>query len=762
MRTKIIPRVALFSAMAAGFAGGGCRHAKDGRGQGDVLTPEVSMRRMVLQPGFSVRLVASEPLIHTPVAMTFDDKGRIWAVEMSDYEPLNKTDHDTRPLGKIVILTDTDGDGKMDKRQIFLDSMVMPRALCLVAHGILVATPPNLWYYQVDHDRPGTRTLVDSTYTVSGNPEGQTNGLLRGLDNWIYSAGFGSTKRYRYKNGHWLTEKTILRGQWGITQDDYGRLFYNNKSQNLLGDYFLPGLLPPANRLHDIAGYDERIVADNRVYPARKTPGVNRGYKPGTLDDSGRLVMLTAACGPLVYRGGALGPGFDGNAFVAEPAANLVKRDLLDYKGNVVSGRLAYEGKEFLASTDERFRPVNLTEGPDGGLYIVDMYRGVIQDNLSLTDYLKNYALGHHLFKPVDCGRIYEVLPTVSHPARIRIPTDPAQLVGLLASANGWVRDHAQQRLVDDHDLSAVDTLEALLRQKDGPLAAVHALWTLEGLGALKPTDIAFVLANDQRSLKQEALSAMASVVDGSNKATYLKMLQWQLATADSTEAPAVAYALARLYPFAPQAVDRSLFSLVRHSPENTYVLDAVISGAPGREESFLKAFPDTALAFHRRLRKVLERRAAAERRSSLTKLRARYPLGYGIFHTVCQTCHGADGNGIRFQAPPLNGSEWVTGDVRKLLPIVLYGLTGTITVKGKDYRTPDVLNEMPGFGNDDKFSDTALAQLISFIRHAWNNRASDVPPEQIADARRAFPRREQPFTMKELKAMGGRVGHAQ
>lgn len=760
---KFLSRIAILSVLAASLIASGCHHPTEvGTGENEVLSPEASMRRMVLQEGFTVHLVASEPLIHTPVAMTFDDKGRIWAVEMSDYEPLNKSDHDARPLGKIVILTDTDGDGKMDRRQVFLDSLVMPRAICLVAHGILIATPPDLWYYEIDHDQPGIKRVVDTAYTVSGNPEGQTNGLLRGLDNWIYSAGFGSSKRYRYKNGHWLTEKTILRGQWGISQDDYGHLFYNNNSQNLLGDYFLPGLLPPANRLQDVAGYDERIVADNRVYPARKTPGVNRGYKPGTLDDSGRLVMLTAACGPLIYRGGALGPGFDGNAFVAEPAANLVKRDLLDSQGTVISGRLAYQGKEFLASTDERFRPVNLTGGPDGGLYIVDMYRGVIQDNLSLTDYLRNYALGHHLFKPVDCGRIYEVLPTGSHPMRVKVPADPAQLVRLLASANGWVRDHAQQRLVDDRDLTAVGALEALLRQKDNPLAAVHALWTLEGLGALTPTDIAFVLANDPRSLQQEALSAMASVVDGSNKASYLKMLQGQLATADSTEAPAVAYALARLYPFAPQAVDPSLFSLVRRFPENPYVLDAVISGAPGREESFLKAFPDTALAFHRRLRKVLERRAAADRRSSMTKLRARYPLGYGIFHTVCQTCHGADGNGIRFQAPPLNGSEWVTGNAQRLIPIVLYGLTGTITVKGKDYRTPDVLNEMPSFGNDGKFSDTALAQLMSFIRHAWNNRASDVPPEQVANARRAFPRREQPFTMKELKAIGGRVAHSQ
>jgi mono/diheme cytochrome c family protein len=145
-----------------------------------------------------------------------------------------------------------------------------------------------------------------------------------------------------------------------------------------------------------------------------------------------------------------------------------------------------------------------------------------------------------------------------------------------------------------------------------------------------------------------------------------------------------------------------------------------------------------------------------------MNKLKARYPRGYAIFRTVCQTCHGADGNGIRFQAPPLNGSEWVTGDAGRLIPIMLYGLSGTITVKGKDYRTPDVLGEMPGFGNDDKFSDTALAQLAGFIRHAWNNRASDVSPGKVGNTRRAFAGRQQPFTMKELKAIKGISGRGQ
>ena len=269
-----------------------------------------------------------------------------------------------------------------------MDSLVMPRAICLVSNGILIATPPNLWYVEINHDHPGKKILIDSSYTISGNPEGQTNGLLRSLDNWIYDAGFGSDKRYREINGRWHIERTHLRGQWGISQDNYGRLFYNNNSQNLLGDYFMPGLGSDNSLQKEVAGFNEKIVSDNRVYPARPTPGVNRGYQKGILNDSMRLKDFTAACGTIIYRSGLFGKAYAGNAFVCEPAANLIKRDVLEEKGYKISGRQAYHNKEFLSSTDERFRPVNLYNGPDGALYVVDMYRGIIQDKLSLTDYL--------------------------------------------------------------------------------------------------------------------------------------------------------------------------------------------------------------------------------------------------------------------------------------------------------------------------------------------------------------------------------------
>src|SRR5690606_1476115 len=160
-------------------------------------------------------------------------------------------------------------------------SLVLPRALCLIENGLLVAEPPNLWFVEINGDKPGRRSLVDKDYAVGGNVEHQPNGLLRGLDNWIYNA--KSDKRYRKKGDNWLIEHTHFRGQYGITQDNYGRLMYNHNSANVLGDYFPAGLEVFNKNQRGVKGYSVAIVSDNRVYPSRPTTGVNRGYMEGIL-----------------------------------------------------------------------------------------------------------------------------------------------------------------------------------------------------------------------------------------------------------------------------------------------------------------------------------------------------------------------------------------------------------------------------------------------------------------------------------------------
>src|SRR3954462_6040078 len=153
-----------------------------------VLSPEESIKKMHIESGFAVKLVAAEPLTVAPVALNFDDKGRIWVVEMVDYMPDTVGTGEDRPLGKVVILSDKNGDGVMDERKVFLDSLVLPRAICLIENGILVAEPPKLYHYDIQNDQPVNKTLVDATYAEGGNVEHQPNGLFRALDNLTYNA----------------------------------------------------------------------------------------------------------------------------------------------------------------------------------------------------------------------------------------------------------------------------------------------------------------------------------------------------------------------------------------------------------------------------------------------------------------------------------------------------------------------------------------------------------------------------------------------
>ena len=431
------------------------------------LEPDEAIKKMHVQDGFEVKLVAAEPLIAAPVTINFDDKGRMWVVEMMDYMPDTVGTGEDEPTGKVMILTDTNGDGVMDSSKIFLDSLVLPRSICLIEDGILVAEPPNLWHYDIKDDKPYNKTLVDSTYADQGNVEHQPNGLLRAMDNWIYNA--KSDKRYKKIGNKWVIQRTHFRGQWGIAQDDYGRLFYNTNSENLLGDYFMPGLGAQNKDQRGVDGYVEKVVEDNRVYPARPTPGVNRGYMEGILDDSLRLVNFTAACGPVVYNAALFGKDYYNNAFVAEPAGNLIKRNILTDKGYIVDGKEAYRKKEFLASEDERFRPVNLYVGPDGALYLADMYRGIIQHKTYLTPYLKNEIKDRKLTKPLNCGRIYKIIPKGSSPVPVKIPANNDSLVQLLGSNNGWVRNEAQHLLIDKKATEVVPALRNMLSQINKP-----------------------------------------------------------------------------------------------------------------------------------------------------------------------------------------------------------------------------------------------------------------------------------------------------
>lgn len=720
-----------------------------------VVPAEQSVRLMEVEDGFEVQLVAAEPLVNTPVAMTFDDKGRMWVVEMQGYMPDTVGTGEEVPSGKIVILEDTNQDGVADKRQVFLDSLVLPRAISLVEGGILVAEPPMLWYYEIKEDRPGKRTLVDANYAKGGNVEHQPNGLLRAMDNWIYSA--KSDKRYRKVGDKWLKEDTHFRGQWGISQDNYGRLYYNTNSENLLGDYFAPGFGATNKHQRGVAGFVEKIVADNKVYPIRPTPGVNRGYMERVLDDSLKLVNFTAAASPLVYRGGVFGEAYASNVFVAEPAGNLIKRNVLQERGYQTGGSQAYQGKEFLASTDERFRPVSLYNAPDGAMYVVDMYRGIIQHKTYLTTYLKNQIEKRDLTQPLGYGRIYRIVPNGKQAIAVTLPDNPEELVHLLGHANGWVRDNAQQKLIDHRLTQAIPALRQAVRQQAKPLQAIHALWTLEGMGALETEEVVNLLRHPAWPLRMQALAVVPSVVTASNVQQLAHVLT-QMATTDQLAAPYLAFLAQAIASHDKSAADKLLTTVATTYPQDQYIADAVISNLYNREEAFAKMLSANAgtqnMLLQQQLQKVIAAMTGNRKNRSKEELLKAFPKGATMYASTCQTCHGPDGNGVKSLAPPLNKSEWVTGSKYKLISIVLYGLTGPVEVNGHLYKSPEINGDMPGIGYDKTLSSADVADLLSYIRKAWQNNAERVTAEDVGQVRQYLSDRQKAFTMQELNNM--------
>lgn len=719
-----------------------------------VLSAEQSMKTMQLEKGFAIKLVTSEPLINSPVAIVFDKKGRIWVTEMEGYMPDTIGTGEDQPSGRIVILTDKNGDGVMDDRKVFLDSLVLPRAICLIENGILVAESPRLWFYEIRDDKPFKKTLVDPSYAEGGNVEHQPNGLFRALDNWIYNA--KSDRRYRKQGEKWLIERTHSRGQWGITQDDQGRLYYNNNSENLLGDFFSPGFGALNDNQRVVSGFNKKLVSDNNVYPARATTGINRAYQPGILNDSLRLVNFTAACGPVIYNGHLFDDKYLGNAFVAEPSANLIKRNILTNEGYSVIGRQAYANNEFLRSTDERFRPVNLYNGPDGALYIVDIYRGIIQHKTYITPYLKKEIKERSLTQPLTYGRIYKIVPENRSSKAVEFPDDKVKLVRLLAHENGWVRSMAQQLLVDARDLGVAAQLRRLSKNVSNPRAVSHALWTMEGLGILTKDDIWPLLLSKEWPLRMQALSLSRSLINKENYKEFLQLFDTMIAAKDALAAPYIAFLAPAFKPFDEPAQMKLLSKLGATFGDDIYVSDAVISALKNQEAAFYKQFtalkPDTSLILNKRLQKVLADAEKAKNRTA--DIAMQFPKGASIFKSFCQTCHGPDGNGVTSLAPPLNNSEWVVGDKNKLSAIVLYGLAGPIQVGNKLYQAPEINGEMPAISSNPEFSDADIAQLLSYIRVSWNNKADGIQTKDVTSVRNKYNGRQEPFTMKELNQM--------
>jgi len=587
-----------------------------------VLSPEDQMRTFRLPPGFHVELVASEPLVRTPVAVQFDAQGRLWVVEMSGYMRRPDGKGETEPNGSVVILEDTDGDGRMDRRTVFLDRLVMPRSVMLFRDGALVAEPPRLWFARdTDGDgRADVRELVADDYATQddprlgdkANPEHASNTPTWGMDNWIYSA--NHTTRFRWKGGtNWLRQPTISRGQWGLSQDDYGRLFHNSNSDPLRADLLPAGVLERNRNLRQPYGYNVQVERDMRTWTARVNPGVNRGYQANQLTPEGHLATFTGACGPVVYRGDQFPSEYRGDAFLCEPTGNLVRREKLTDRDGVLVGTNAHPGGEFLTSTDERFRPVNLVNGPDGCLYVVDIARGLIQHRIYLTSYLRKQIESRGLEAPLDQGRIYRIVhdATPRRSERLSAQATDAEWVSRLSHPNGWWRDRAQQVLVERRATNAVPALRQRVRDRSGPaLGRLHALWTLEGLGAVDLPTLVATEEDPEPWVRVAALRMLAPFLREPGRDPVAMQFLMRMATPGG--GPLGLQLLITLAEAGTPQADTVLRVLLMKGPATALRVDAATSGVGGRELEFLEAlFNDPLCTPEQREHALLVRRLA-------------------------------------------------------------------------------------------------------------------------------------------------------
>jgi mono/diheme cytochrome c family protein/glucose/arabinose dehydrogenase len=586
------------------------------------LSAEEALRSFKVAPGYRIELVAEAPLVRHPTVLQFAPDGRLWVVEMTGYMEDFDGTTEAQAKGSVVVLSDTDGDGRMDKRTVFLDNIILPRALVLHRDGALVGAPPHLWFCR-DTDGDGKAdektevatdfgVRVDPSRPQLANPERAPNALLWGHDGWLYAGAY--TARFKFTEGKWVRENSTFRGQWGLSQDDYGRLYSNNNSDLLRVDVVNSSYLLRNPHLLRNTGLNTKAAVEQTVWPARVNPGINRGYRPEMLRDF-KLKECTAACGPWVYRSDLFPADAYGNAFICEPAGNLVKRLVLNPDKGLVKGVSFYEQQEFVASTDERFRPVNALTGPEGALYLVDMHHGVIQHRISLTSYLRKQGEDRGLISPLHLGRLWRVVPEGHQSTKLvgLAGLKPADLIAELGSGNEWRRETAQRLLIETGDKSLTPALTAFGAQTTSVMGRVHAMWTQHGLGEVDWTLVSAGLADADPRVRSAALRVSESLVDGPRRSDVIA--RWTELAAKETVPEVQVQLVLSMGEAKDLTVDLAAAALAQRAAEHIAIQDAFISGLAGRELEVFAAVMKQPAAYSKTLPAALLRCVFAERK---------------------------------------------------------------------------------------------------------------------------------------------------
>ncbi len=551
------------------------------------LSPADELKTISMPPGYKLELVANEPLVKDPIIAEFDGDGRLWVVEMSGFSINDQYEDSLEPINDVAAIEDTNGDGVFDKRTVFLDKLVLPRALkVLDKNCALVGEPPNLWKAcDTNGDlKSDTKELVDGGFGVRGNVEHTANGLYWGMDNTLVVSEF--TYNIEYKDGKFSTTPNLSRGQWGVTQDNGGRIFRNVNTDPLFVDYVAPKYYLRNPNAVRTKGLYENLVKqeDTLIWPVHPTKGINRGYREEIFRPDGSSTYYGGVSSPFIYRADKLPKDIQNQAFVVDGPTNIVHALNLKNDNGNYSATDFYKKGEFIASTDIRFRPTQIVPGPDGAMYVVDMYRGISQDGPIQTDYLRDYNARRGLAKGLNYGRIYRVVyDGMSFDKKPQMSKDtPAQLVEHLNHANGWWRDTAQQLIIQRGDKSVAPALQRLAASAPMPSTRAHALWTLDGLGVSDKATALKALDDASPDVRQAAVRiAEHWLTEPAVQAAVIKK-------ADDPNALVRRQAVATLGELPADARSAPILAALRKYGNDPILVDIAVSGLKGQEVAVL------------------------------------------------------------------------------------------------------------------------------------------------------------------------------
>jgi glucose/arabinose dehydrogenase/mono/diheme cytochrome c family protein len=708
------------------------------------LSPEESMKSFNLPEGYKLELVASESMLNEPVAIAWDGNGKMYVAEMCTYMQDVDGTGTKEPLGKILLLEDTDNDGKMDKKTVYIDSLVLPRMILPLDDRLLVneTYTYDLWSYK-DTNGDGTADekilLYHDDQADNRNLEHQASGLIWNIDNWIYNS--RNPVRFKFKNDKILVDSLLDAplGQWGLTHDDFGRLYYSSAGGEVAALGF------QQNPAYGSFELDDQLMDDfDATWPIIATPDVQGGFE--RLRPDSTLNHFTASCGQLIFQGDHLPEDMRGDLFICEPVGRLIRRAKVINRDGQVFLKSAYHQNEFLASTDMNFRPVNMATGPDGCLYIVDMYRGIIQESNWTREgsFLRPVIKRERLDENFGRGRIYRLVYEGDKPGPRpqMLQETTAELVKHLTHPNGWWRSTAQKLILLRADKSVVTDLEKMATNnyswieklfssdESGKSAksAVHALWTLKGLDALNKNILLKALKDEDPQVRKTAVWLSEDYLKAQDEEIFTAL---QALKDDVSGDVRIQLVLSLRYNKSDEG--KALLQEIKERNVENKLLQALASTSlnVGNEPDFIKKLKTEIAGKSPYSRELISKGAVT-------------------FRQLCATCHGIDGKGVlnkehKMLAPPLYGSKRVGSDDRDLvIRILLHGLSGP--VDGKFY--PDVMPSMEA--NDDEW----IASVLSYVRYSFGDDASTVRDDHVRDVREKTNGRKKYWTLSELEQL--------